>query len=398
MKLFSKKLLAITLAAASMLQVQSASASLVYENESAIAKSCALSVYQWHEDTAPPKAIVVLLHGFTQQGLSLQVLAEHLAQEHFLVLSMDLRGHGRWYKPTQRAEAVTTIGTQSASAQAESCENAGNADRDAAETANVIAQDQQTEFSDGTSVVLPDLNHVPKPAAVSDATKAKLAARAAKTGSKLVDYYASVDDLEKLCKSAKEQYPGIPLFCIGESSGSGVAARASSRKGSSIDGLILCSPGSRPRIFNLFWVVPDFLKYCATVNTVPISVQRYVRKYASNDPRVTDEMVKDPLSRDKLTGRELFRTLFFITKNAAAVKHINPKTPVLMVQGKHDHIVSPYAVKHIMTRHPSTKRQLVVFRENGHVMLGTSFIKPEVVRAIDGWLDIQIHRDQLSLK
>ncbi|MGF1957766.1 hypothetical protein ACQUFE_18040, partial [Enterococcus casseliflavus] len=51
-----------------------------------------------------------------------------------------------------------------------------------------------------------------------------------------------------------------------------------------------------------------------------------------------------------------------------------------------DNICSPTSVKDIIRRVPSIDKQLVFLKNCGHVLLGTSFIKPEVSKLVMDWL------------
>jgi len=54
-------------------------------------------VRQWSDNTVRTKAIVVTVHGAARHSGTFQTLGEDLAQQGYLVLSPDLRGHGQWF-------------------------------------------------------------------------------------------------------------------------------------------------------------------------------------------------------------------------------------------------------------------------------------------------------------
>lgn len=200
-----------------------------------------------------------------------------------------------------------------------------------------------------------------------------------------VDYDKSADDLGNLLKKVRATYPGLPVFCIGESVGAAVATHCMGRYKGISDGFILCSPGTRPRAFNPFMVVPDFIKGLSHLD-IPMDVSRYIDHYSSDDKRVSDEMIADPLSRIKLTPKEILRTAFFIRTASKAAKDVDPSIPVLIVQGEEDGIVSKKSTHKILKNLPSEHKELVEFKDAGHVLLGTSFLKPQVVDSVTKWL------------
>lgn len=200
-----------------------------------------------------------------------------------------------------------------------------------------------------------------------------------------VDYEKSADDLGNLLKKVKSTYPGLPVFCLGESVGAAVATHCAARYKGLSNGIILCSPGTHPRAFNPFMVVPDFVKHITHLD-VPMDVSKYIDTYSSDDKRVSDEMIADPLSRIKLTPKEILRTAFFIRTTPKAAKDVDPALPVLIVQGEEDGIVSKKSTQQIMKALPGEHKELVEFKDAGHVLLGTSFLKPQVIDSVSKWL------------
>lgn len=200
-----------------------------------------------------------------------------------------------------------------------------------------------------------------------------------------VDYDKSADDLGNLLKKVRASYPNLPVFCIGESVGAAVATHCMGRYKGLADGFILCSPGTRPRAFNPLMVVPDFIKGITHLDD-EMDVSRYIDTYSSDDKRVSDEMIADPLSRIKLTPKEILRTAFFIRTTTKAAKNVDPNLPVLIVQGEEDGIVSKKSTHAILKNLPGQHKELVEFKDAGHVLLGTSYLKPQVVDSVSKWL------------
>lgn len=56
-----------------------------------------LPVYKWGEMPQNPRGVVLMVHGVTQDTLSLSPLANTLAENGFLVYGIDQRGHGWWH-------------------------------------------------------------------------------------------------------------------------------------------------------------------------------------------------------------------------------------------------------------------------------------------------------------
>lgn len=200
-----------------------------------------------------------------------------------------------------------------------------------------------------------------------------------------VNYSRSSQDLIVLLTHLRVKYPTLPLFCIGESIGGAVAVRAGSANPGIVDGLVLVSPGTKPCTFNPVMVAKDFVKGITHLDKL-MDVTRYITRYSSDDHRVTKEMVSDPLSRTELTGKEVLQTGYFISTTPKFAGRLAKHISVLIIQGEEDRIVSAGTIKSIYKHLPSQNKSVVYLPECGHVLLGTSFLKPQVVSSISQWL------------
>jgi acylglycerol lipase len=269
--------------------------------------SSKLIAHTWVNDSRAIRGVVVAAHGTTQHRGSLDTLARHLSSAGFVVVSMDLRGHGlRYHKET-------------------------------------------------------GIQH------------------------RKIDYPRSARDLCRLSYELKEEYPGVPVFCIGESVGAAVAIQSAKSCPELFDGIILCSAGTTPCFFDPRMTVPDFLRGVVRLSKL-MNVSGYITKYSSDDSRVTNEMVSDPLSRITLTPREILSTLSFLRKTPDCASKLPENVPVLFIQGGKDHIVATRTVKSMFKHLKSTDKKMVLFPSFGHVLLGTSFIKNSVLQSVENWL------------
>ena len=283
-------------------------AQVVRDDESADAANSKLPLYEWSDSAKPVKAVVVTVHGATQEAGCFEVLAKQLALQGFLVCSVDLRGHGQWhYKPDKNMTGYT------------------------------------------------------------------------------VDYKQSALDVEHLFDVLHKNHPDLPIYAVGESCGAAVLVSAVSEHPSALKGLVLASVGTHPRHFKPDWVLPDIVKGFKNLSR-PMQVTRYIKRYSSDDQRITKEMVDDPLSRRTLSGKEMIATGLFIHTTPERVKKLPEDLPLLMIQGTEDNICSPTSVRQIVKHKPGIDKELVFLRNCGHVLLGTSYVKPHVSKLVVGWL------------
>lgn len=200
-----------------------------------------------------------------------------------------------------------------------------------------------------------------------------------------LDYSRSAQDLQQLAVRVKKCSPSLPLFCIGESVGAGVATLAASRAPDLFAGIILASPGTRPNLFNPLMVARDFFEGITDLDR-QLDVSGYITRYSSEDARITKEMCTDKLSRTTLSGKEILKTAAFIRRTPRFASLLPPQTRVLVLQGKDDHMVRLSSIKAILRKVPSSDKKLVVFPNCGHILLGTAYLKEPVLQTLVGWL------------
>ncbi len=212
-----------------------------------------------------------------------------------------------------------------------------------------------------------------------------------------ISYSRSADDLARISKHLKTISPRLPLFCIGESVGAGVVVRAASEHPDLFDGIILASAGTSPHFFSFDagMIAHDLVKGLSDLDR-PLDVADYIRKYSSDDPRVTKEMVDDPLSRTMLTGKEILQTGAFIHKTPNQAKLLAPNLSVLLINGDEDGIVKAESTQAILNNIRSRDKKMINIPGCGHLLLGTSYLKKAVVSPLTEWLIYETDTSQTA--
>lgn len=209
----------------------------------------------------------------------------------------------------------------------------------------------------------------------------------------IVAYEESGQDLISLMEAARSAYPKLPLYCLGESLGAGIALYAAAEEPGLVDGLILSSPAVKRRLNlspNLIpLVVSDAAKACANpireVNMTP-----YIKKFASNDPRVINEKINDPLVRKRLSALDLFKTVRTIRSTLKYADKVKANVPVLVIQGSNDRVLKGKAIIDLLAHLHSEDQTVKWFNNRGHLILETSYLHPDVLQTVDHWLDDHI--------
>lgn len=279
---------------------------LVSKDESAkISQLTGVPLYEWRDDSfEKPTGIVVAVHGFAQDAGAMSSIAQTFASKGYLVITPDLRGHGRW------------------------------PDTDASMEENL---------------------------------------------------HASCEDLAKILAVLHKQYRKTRIYCLGESTGSGVVMSAIEKQPDGVRGIILCAAGSQPSFHNPAVMGSKFIKGMATFVT-QVDIRPYLQHYLSDDDRIAQEMINDPLAKKSQSALQLIGTMSFIKDMPARAAKLPASIPVLVMQGSADQIVLPESAEPVYQAFRAKDKQFVEIDGSGHILVGTSFIKQRVLRTIEDWL------------
>ncbi len=208
-------------------------------------------------------------------------------------------------------------------------------------------------------------------------------------------YQKSRRELIGLVDTAKETYPSLPLYMIGESLGADMVLYSASQRPKAIEGIVLSSPAIKRR-FNMvprvFWDVSLIShNIFRQVNLIP-----YMKKFASEDPRIIDEAVNDPLVRKKLTTWELFKTIQTMRPSLQYADRVPADMPVLVIQGDKDRMLKSQAVCDLLKHLSSQDRTLRWFKDRGHLLLETAYVQPDTLVTVDSWLEEHLKSSKMA--
>lgn len=201
-----------------------------------------------------------------------------------------------------------------------------------------------------------------------------------------VNYKKSETDLVKLVEAVKDEYPDRPVFLIGESLGADMALRLVSHNPDLVNGVVLSSPAIKRRTLMLRKTLVDGMIAMANPKR-ELDMTPYIRSFASDDPRITEEIVEDPLSRKKMSAWELLKSRHMLVGTMSCVGRICPSVPVLIIQGSQDRTLKANAVVLLLSKLKSYDQTVRWFPQKGHILLETSFIDPYTMNIVAGWLE-----------
>ncbi len=138
--------------------------------------------------------------------------------------------------------------------------------------------------------------------------------------------------LPKILSILHKRYKKASIYCIGESTGSGVVMSALAKQSEGVRGVILCAAGSQPSFHNPATMGSKFIKGMATFVS-QVDITSYLQHYLSDDSRVATEMINDPLAKKTQSAVQLLGTMNFIKEMPVRAAQLPSSIPVLVMQG-----------------------------------------------------------------
>lgn len=199
-------------------------------------------------------------------------------------------------------------------------------------------------------------------------------------------YRQSETDLKTLLNKVHALYPGKPVFLMGESVGANMAIRLLATEPNCADGMVLSSPAVRQRLFFGPTVVLQALTVFFWSPGAQLDITPYLRTRVSEDERITEERVNDPLARNKLNVGELFKTRWFNKDSMKLLPLVPKRVAVLVLEGSEDKLFDAQDVDKMISMMPCQDKTLHVLKGKGHIHLETQFVQDEVETTLESWL------------
>jgi len=276
-----------------------------------------LPVYAWLPADDHPRAIILALHGGCMSGRSFKHLGYRLTREGYAVVSLDLRGYGKWREGFGRKK---------------------------------------------------DRNF---------------------------DYGRSRQDVTTVLQHINTSYPEVPVFCIGESLGTSMTAVATNENPGMIDGAIMTSTYANAS----FFLYPEMLGTLWNFLKRPwkeLDITPYLVRRLSHDRLLAIEQVNEPDSRNEQSLAQLMRSFCINRKGRIEATKISEDIPVLFIHGKLDRLCRPDMTRALYESVPSKDKEFVMVEDQGHLIVETPSIKPEVLDTLTNWLDNHTKQARLA--
>jgi alpha-beta hydrolase superfamily lysophospholipase len=211
----------------------------------------------------------------------------------------------------------------------------------------------------------------------------------------IINYEKSFLDLVKMTKAIKEKYPSLPVFIVGESLGGDFAIRLAGTYPNLVQGIILSAPAIQRHSFVDMHMIAN-LGIMITCPRTQISLYHFVKSYTSDDPRIINELLNDPLVRHSLSSSDLLKSTFTIRRTKKYIAKVSPETPVLVIQGSADRCVKTNGVVVLLENLRSVDQTVRWFPQRGHIILETAYISTDAMQTVSEWLNE--HTGQIPLQ
>lgn len=207
-------------------------------------------------------------------------------------------------------------------------------------------------------------------------------------GDNLVHFTQTKEDLTRILSLLRRKYPELPIYCIGESLGANYALWESWTEPELMDGAILCGISYKVDVHPRFLWFQTFFQGISHPKR-PIDLIPYVKPIISHDKNVAQTCMLSEHCTTRMKISDLIKAAVTNRRAVQGVDLIPEGMPVLIVAGKKDQIQKTRLIPEMVSKMGSRKTEFVVLATKGHLLLELPDVDPEVVAAIDRWLDNQ---------
>ncbi len=199
-----------------------------------------------------------------------------------------------------------------------------------------------------------------------------------------VDFDAIIQDLQRILTALRHDYPGVPMFLLGESMGGAIALRVTALSPDLVDGLVSS--------------VPSGARFQARSTTLEVAVRLLKNSHkqfdfgskvvsqATKDPELRSTWGDDPRARMKFSPIDLIVFQKFMNDNLKFAEQIKT-TPVIIFQGYSDELVKPLGTLALYHAMPVKDKDLIFVGHAEHLIFEEGQFDQDIVDGLASWLD-----------
>ena len=211
--------------------------------------------------------------------------------------------------------------------------------------------------------------------------------RGAKRGGSSVDFQQSLKDATLVLRKLRNDYPTVPIVCMGESMGASSAIMLAVDSPELVDGLILSSPCAiKENILISKRALLDGLRLaiapCCQINLWP-----YLSQYGAEDDLGTIENLRsDPLVRSRMGVVDILKTMRILESSLLKTRELRATIPVFVIQGSRDRLCKLNKIKSAVGKIPGDQKEFMTVEQGGHLFLEREELDPTIVEKVESWV------------
>lgn len=189
-----------------------------------------------------------------------------------------------------------------------------------------------------------------------------------------------ISDIEQLVKIAQTQFPGKPIYLLGESLGAVIGINSALLIQKELDGLILVSPAVIPYISFRFLLEIATRIYRKSLSDIPTP---YPLEKITSDINYLNDIKFDPLYKTKIPF--YFGKIMWESQKESQKKVKSIRLPVLIIHSTKDRIVKLKGAKRIYKNLNVTDKHLYILNKSYHAILN-DVEKNRVYELVSDWV------------
>jgi acylglycerol lipase len=198
-------------------------------------------------------------------------------------------------------------------------------------------------------------------------------------------YSSTLGDIALVSSMTKLQHPGVPVYLLGESMGGAIALRAAAEEPQNLDGVISAVPSdslAKPLKISLRIA----LHAIGGVNR-PFDIGKTIGPMATNRAELLGAWEIDPNAKTRMTPKSLMKYGLYLKMTKKYCTKID-KTPILMVQGLSDRLMSPDGTVALFQEIPNKDKSIVAVGSGQHLLFETDKQDKFLLDVIESWLKL----------
>ncbi len=204
-----------------------------------------------------------------------------------------------------------------------------------------------------------------------------------------IDFGAIITDLQNILKVLRRDYPGLPIFILGESMGGAIALRITALSPELVDGCISSVPsGTR------FHAKTTALKVAMNLlknRREQLDFGHSVIGQATKKSDLRMNWQDDPQARMKFSAIDLVTFQRFMNDNIKYAERIT-NTPVIIFQGYCDQLVKPLGTLALYQAITNHDKDLLFIGHAEHLIFEEGQFDQDVVDGLMAWIDKHISK------